>query len=74
MVTLNELGRGQEFYFENDRSQLFVILGFIYRKDGTIKTARCCKPGKLYPVYINATRQVIVLQTPVINLLQTQEL
>lgn len=74
MVTLKYLHRGQEFYFENDKAQLFIILGFICKKDGTIKTARCCKPGKLYPVYINAKKLVVVLQTPVINLPQTNEI
>ena len=68
MVSIMELAPGQEFYFENDKTQLFVILSFLYRKDRTIKTAKCCKPGKLYPIYINAKREVIVLQTPVIKL------
>ena len=68
MAAISELAKGDEFYFENDKAQLFIILEFILRKDQSIKTAKCCKPGKLYPIYISASRQVIVLQTPVINL------
>lgn len=68
MKPINELLPGDEFYFNNDKTQLFVILSFLYRKNGTIKTARCCKPGKLYPVYINARHTVTVLQTPVIKI------
>lgn len=69
MIALNELARGDEFYFTDDKSQLFSVLKFIYKKDGTtIKTAKCYKLGKLYPVYINGNKKVIVLQNPIIKI------
>ncbi len=69
MPTLSELKKGNEFYFEDNRASLFVFKGFIYRKDGSIKTAVCNAPGKLHPIYISAKQQpIIILQTPVINI------
>lgn len=72
MVTIQELKRGNEFYFKNNKQDLFVMLCFLYRKDGSIKAAKCCKVGRLYPIFLKANLEVELLKTPVIKIYNEQ--
>lgn len=68
MAKMTDLLPGQEFYIEGHRQGLFIFLSFLRRKDGTVKTAKCCKPGKLQPVYISVKdKEVIILYDHITN-------
>lgn len=67
MVKIRDLKLGQEFYFNGNRSVIYMFLEFTYKKNGvTIQAAKCVIPGKLRPIYISAKHSVNVLKTAVI--------
>lgn len=58
---------GDSFYFSNDKSKIYICVGYVYRPlSNVIKTYKAALQGKLYPIYICAKTMeeaIIINQT-----------
>ena len=65
MIPAIELAQGDQFYFDNDKGNIFTVISYIFYPNGDVKYVRCMKPGKLYPVYFSRRAMVIKLKTKI---------
>ena len=65
MPTIKDLQPGQEFYFATNKSDVFIFISHVLKKDGSVRSGRCIKAGKLYPVYFTAEMEIVIIKNKI---------
>lgn len=67
MVKLADAMPGDEFYFQEDKSRIFILLKYMTRPTGLIYACYIKEQGKLLGIYISAYRNIVITKKATIQ-------